>query len=456
MALPAMAFFNDSFDYPAGDLIPNGNWFEKIGTGNAEIIATSTGKVLKLLGGNYTMVFASSSVENIAGQINVDFKLDCAGVGSEDAQLVLYGFTTPLYITPTCADASSISYPNGTGQTLPTTTDSVWHNVGFSWSCQTGNDQTNYIIDGVLYPRTPADDCSNGFHKMALFANDPAVVYFDNVSDHEPISASSTLSDPVINTFFPADCSFNYFEATGSPATIDFEANINISNPVYSSTTWELIYFNFEDSYNSQTSQFPVAIHSAPDSIINVTTSVSLASSSYRVYYSLAGLNNGSLAYYMSYCDPTFLGTINVAQQLAIANMPAFTPEDCSGMATLERLVCNIRNDLKGLFYPTPLKVSQLKQNIDLIGSKFPFNYISVIKSFFQGVSDGLNKNEAISISIFGSPAGDLSFAPLALTTKAYGGSTLSILLYIKGFFTLLIFLIILKWFISYVKRVFK
>lgn len=469
MASPAMAFFNDSFDtYSAGDLFGNGYWTPyQQGTAKIAVVATSTGKIIQTDGAGWAEIYAEYLPENTIDQVSIDFFHNCAGTENTIAQ---FNVRNPTWqgaylgiLEIGCQDAVTAKYQiqfgNESITDFATSTDNTWNRITLKWNCLTNQfwAGVNGVFSPALSPLSLGNPymCSNGFHALNIYSSNQDII-FDNLSDQEVLPASSTIADPVISTFYPVNCAFNYLEATGSPEMFDFEANLNISNPVYSSTTWQLIYLNFQDSYNAQTSQFPVAINSAPDSIINVTSSVSLASSSYMVYYSLAGLKNGAPAYYMSYCDPTFLGTINVAQQIEIANMPAFTPEDCSGMATLERLVCEIRNDLKGLFYPTPLKVSQLKQNMDLIGSKFPFNYISVIKSFFQDVSDGLNKNEAISISIFGSTAGDLSFAPLASTTRAYGGSTLSILLYIKGFFTLLIFLIILKWFISYVKRVFK
>lgn len=476
LASPAKAFIEDDFEsYPLGPLASSSDW-----TGNAEVdyVGGSEGQAVYL--------FHSSGSSDGSAISRVDNATSTAifryqgfeywrGEGLGYAQNIGVGINSvgiQIYSGTISFNYGFIQYgspPSRSGLDNGKIMTAINCQTEQFWIMYRALDGQEPLVDeGDWYGPYELDEyirpyCAGTTPDSVSISNGAFWGYFgawvDNFSNHLPALPYGTYSETEILPVYPVDCEYTFHGASGTPPTIDFTAEVNLNNPDNSSTTWSLIYFNYQDLYSGVFTQFYQNFYSQPDSITNITKEISLASSTYSVSYSLAGNNidTGWLTYSSGHtCEMTYIGLVNVPEVLAIENMPAFTPEDCSGYSILERLVCEIRNDLKGMFFPSPSKINALKQNINLIGNKFPFNYISVIKNFFNDVSSGLTANEAISISIFGSTAGDLSFSPIASTTRTYGGSTLSILDFIKGFFTLLIFLIILKWFISYVKRIFK
>jgi hypothetical protein len=141
---------------------------------------------------------------------------------------------------------------------------------------------------------------------------------------------------------------------------------------------------------------------------------------------------------------------------VAINPLPELELDDCSSYSGYEKLFCNFQNTFKSLFFPTSTKLEELKTNIDVLNTRFPMNYLATTIDFFTDVHDNLNENGDIELGLFNSGTSSLSFSAMASTTKTYGGNTISILDFIKLFLTFALLLIIIKWFISYVKRIFK
>lgn len=136
--------------------------------------------------------------------------------------------------------------------------------------------------------------------------------------------------------------------------------------------------------------------------------------------------------------------------------LPELQLDDCSTYTGFELIFCNFQNTIKSIFYPTADKVSELKSNLDTLNNKFPMNYLTETTDFFSDIHSGLRENGEIEMSLFNSGTSSLSFSAMASTTKNYGGLTISILDYIKLFLTFILLLVMIKWFISYVKRIFK
>lgn len=134
---------------------------------------------------------------------------------------------------------------------------------------------------------------------------------------------------------------------------------------------------------------------------------------------------------------------------------PVYYEEDCSGLGTTDRILCEIKNTFSGLFFPTADKVEELNASLAKISEKFPFNYLSSTFDFFSDVRDGLNDSENISVGIFDTSTSSISFDAFSASVS-YAGETKSILDYLKLFFSLILLIITIKWLLGYSRRVLK
>jgi hypothetical protein len=120
----------------------------------------------------------------------------------------------------------------------------------------------------------------------------------------------------------------------------------------------------------------------------------------------------------------------------------------------MERLACEIKNILQGIFLPSQGKIGELKQNIGLLRQKFPMNYLSVASTFFSNVRAGINATSTISIKVLGQ-SGNLDFsvwdktANIASTSQKFSDI-------FGGFFGLIFIGGFLTWAILFTKRIFK
>ena len=142
-------------------------------------------------------------------------------------------------------------------------------------------------------------------------------------------------------------------------------------------------------------------------------------------------------------CQPLILG---------LPELPAL--EDCSAYGVTERLLCEIKNFFYRLFVPSPEKITELKTTLDLVKTKFPYNYILAVKDFFIYLKDNINESQEITFSILGqSGTLNLSFWN---TTTTLAGVNQSFLNIFKTFFKFLIVLVFVLWCFSFIKRIFK
>lgn len=164
---------------------------------------------------------------------------------------------------------------------------------------------------------------------------------------------------------------------------------------------------------------------------------------------------------YCSYCNASSTCQThncfwNEAQNFCYSTPAPELPalEECGGYGLTDRLTCEIKNFFYGLFVPSPTKILELKDTLELIKIKFPYNYALEIKDFFSYLKDNINENQAINFSVLGK-AGVVSLGFWNSTTTLAGVSQ-SFLDIFKMFFRVIIILIFGLWCFSFVKRIFK
>lgn len=127
--------------------------------------------------------------------------------------------------------------------------------------------------------------------------------------------------------------------------------------------------------------------------------------------------------------------------------------DDCGELSGVELWLCEIRNDITGLYMPSQAKLETLYQTIGAFKQKFPFNYVSALNYFFTGVSEGLATTTTIPIEILGSTS-TISFTFWDSTTTIGGDEeTFKNILY--DFTTFAILMGWFVWLISLIKRFF-
>jgi hypothetical protein len=128
--------------------------------------------------------------------------------------------------------------------------------------------------------------------------------------------------------------------------------------------------------------------------------------------------------------------------------------ESCEGLGTVEKWLCEIKNLLKGIFLPSSEKTTELKNNMEQIKIKFPFNYLNLLNSFFTDVKNGVNSTSSIPFKILGQAgAVDLSFWE---RETIVGGISQKFSHIIYNFLTIFILFIFTFWIINFIKRIFK
>lgn len=149
--------------------------------------------------------------------------------------------------------------------------------------------------------------------------------------------------------------------------------------------------------------------------------------------WTCAGFNGGT----SDYCTATKTTPVN------FPTLPAGSLEDCSGLSTLESLICNIGNSLKQIFSPSNEKIEELNQTINKMSSKFPFSYISTAKETMKNISNNINERSTLELSILG---GEI---------KSFDYSQINFISYIKNFISVFIILAFLFWLIRFIRYIF-
>lgn len=128
-------------------------------------------------------------------------------------------------------------------------------------------------------------------------------------------------------------------------------------------------------------------------------------------------------------------------------------PISCEGLTGVELWLCNLRNDIKEIFYPSNQKIDELNETLNEIKQKFPMNYLVGASDFFSYIKENISSNSDINFKILGkSGTIDLSFWE---EETIIGGIPQKISEIIKIFLIALIMISFIFWAISFGKRVF-
>lgn len=162
-----------------------------------------------------------------------------------------------------------------------------------------------------------------------------------------------------------------------------------------------------------------------------------------------------------AYCDSSTICEYHNCYWNEEQNFCYFTPppelpalEECSELGVTDRILCEIKNFFYRLFVPTPQKITELGDTLDLIKERFPYNYVLAIKDFFAYMKDNINEEQAINFSILGQ-AGTINLS-FWNTTTTLAGVSQSFLDIFKTFFKFIIILGFGWWCFSFLKRIFK
>ena len=134
-------------------------------------------------------------------------------------------------------------------------------------------------------------------------------------------------------------------------------------------------------------------------------------------------------------------------------DIPELELDNCEELESVEKWLCEIKNSIKSIFYPTPKKISELKWNVDLISQKAPMNYLTAIKNQFVDIKDNV-ETEEVNFKIFNTP-GTLSFAGLNFQVEN-GGGTENFISFLNKFFTFVILFIFGIWAIKFIRKIWK
>ena len=141
-----------------------------------------------------------------------------------------------------------------------------------------------------------------------------------------------------------------------------------------------------------------------------------------------------------------------VFEQLGLPELPEL--EDCSVLGVTDRILCEIKNFFYRLFVPSPDKISDLKDTMETIKTKFPYSYIKEFQEFFTYLKDNVDDEQPITFSILGQQA-SLDFA-FWHTTTTIAGSEQTIKDIVQKVFGFLILLGFGFWCFGFIKRIFK
>jgi hypothetical protein len=151
-------------------------------------------------------------------------------------------------------------------------------------------------------------------------------------------------------------------------------------------------------------------------------------------------LGSGDKCHWQIYIPP-------VAVEYPACGMEECNPDPPLGL--VEKWLCLLKNDMIGIFCPSEETTDNLKNSIDVLNEKFPFNYVEAVKQFVVDIKTSLATPKEITISMFGA-SGTMNFdfldMPITIGGKEETMGNIftditSIFIYIAFFFWLLAFI---------------
>lgn len=254
---------------------------------------------------------------------------------------------------------------------------------------------------------------------------------------------------------YPIDC---------ERSVVDYNSIVvkgKIKIPIEDVNTYTGLWVNFEELGATSTTRYLFIdlgeLKSGEEFNYNTTTTLPLASG-YRVYYNLIGYDeNGKAISNHHYCSPTFISqTLPLPPEFIeqIGFIEEIEYDECGSLSGAEKWLCEIKNVLKGIFVPSQQKIGELRQNIELLKQKFPINYVSLSKDFFDEVNEGINTTSTIQFKILGN-TGNVDFS-FWNTTSTIAGTIQQIGGIFNKFLTLIVLLIFIFWSINFIKRILR
>lgn len=299
---------------------------------------------------------------------------------------------------------------------------------------------------------------ASSFHTALFFSSyaEATGIYFDDIRlPYTPTSAYR----PVLTPTWPVDCVFNATDTFSGTATGKLETPATMPLP----TWWNKLSIGFSTEFSGTTSVASTTFLLGQGEEYNYSIPFTIATGTYNyIYYSIGGYEDigGSTYFPMGWghnCEGTGYGTAATptAPELVIPP-PEPSLEDCSGYDLLQRLVCEVKNMVAGIFVPSPSKVAELRTNIEMVKQKAPYTYLIATKEFLGSLNASLTTSTpSIVLSMFGA-TGTLNFAWAEATTTIAGG-TYSFKDFLRAFFViLLIWKILVPWEMKFLSRVFK
>ncbi|GAH94206.1 unnamed protein product [marine sediment metagenome] len=127
--------------------------------------------------------------------------------------------------------------------------------------------------------------------------------------------------------------------------------------------------------------------------------------------------------------------------------------EDCEPLSGVEKWLCEIKNFIAGIFYPSQEKLNELHNILLDFRQKFPFNYINIFKSFLTDIREDIDEEASISVKILGHEHNvNFNFWNATTTIRGVSESFKNI---IVDMTTALILLTFLVWVVSFLRRFF-
>lgn len=290
---------------------------------------------------------------------------------------------------------------------------------------------------------------SSGIYDFASWAL--TYFYFDDVLFYEtPVSPEGAI-EPVLDVFYPYECTFTTIATASS--TINFNALGSITIPSTSNYHYYAFYVWTQNASTgvSTSTYSSISLEAGDMYSYNVPISVDLGS--YKIWYSLVGYDVDTYGPidHTYYCSDTGFGDTTPAGEVWYYIYPeqyVIEEEDCSGLSTLERLVCEIKNFLSGMFIPSQEKMDQFNAITKSLNNRFPRSYINEFKDFWLDFKT-LTHSEVPITTIAGK---ELQFLDVFPLENSQGENFFTRLRELFGYALYLLFVV---WVIKMIKELF-
>lgn len=318
--------------------------------------------------------------------------------------------------------------------------DSSWINFLFQFRDNGTSTSYRYRIAGASFSGWISSPVSIDFQSFYFYKM--VNIYIDDFSKYQ----SSSLITGDITPTFPAPAITNYVYGTRFYFTGSY--NYEISEPqqyvgiaitLTNTTTPQIFNWSLWDTHDvSATSSGTYGAY------------FDIPSGTWSVNYWIRALDLIGVPTDYEFPQPETWLVVN-GSSLSTTTFPeVYTPEDCSGYALLERLVCEIKNFFNGAFLPSNAKVQSLFSTLDSVKNRAPYTYVNAMRTFFGDLNVG-STTEVLSISVFGSVASSTNFSIFDADVDGQ-----SLRLRLRDIFDMIILIGFSVWLIYFLTRLFK